>query len=215
MTKSVQKSVQSCMYNKGQRVYIKKKKLLKKPQKKRVRAPVIHEKEGCPTAYRPEYNAQVYKLCLLRVTDEQLAGCLGVCYMTVKNWKKSEPEFLSAMTKGKKIADAEVAQSLYNRAKGCSHPEEHLVNVGGKMQIKKTTKYHPPDTAAAFIWLKNRQGKNWKDTPVIQLEQHQHYSDIKIDGKDTIDITDMLLRRYAEKKQIDNREDTLSNSKEV
>jgi hypothetical protein len=27
--------------------------------------------------------------------------------------------------------------------------------------MKKVKKYYPPDTAAAFIWLKNRRG--WKD----------------------------------------------------
>jgi len=32
-----------------------------------------------------------------------------------------------------------------------------------RKHIKKTTKLVPPDTAAAFIWLKNRKPQQWRD----------------------------------------------------
>ena len=121
---------------------------------------------GRPSAYREEYAEQAYKLCLLGSTDEQLADFFGVCVATINNWKADYPKFLESLKAGKEIADAEVAEALYHRAKGYSHPEEKIFNTlddDGNPLIVSTIKHYPPDTAAAFIWLKNRQGGRWKD----------------------------------------------------
>lgn len=118
-------------------------------------------KGGRPTDYRPEYAKQAYRLCLLGATDEQLGEAFDVSKVTINAWKKKHPKFLNSLKEGKMIADAEVAEKLFERAKGYEHPEDKIFCTDGAVTTVKTTKHYPPDTAAAFIWLKNRAG--WTD----------------------------------------------------
>ncbi len=119
-------------------------------------------KRGQPTKYKPEYNEQTYRLCLLGATDKQLAGFFEVHEDTINEWKKVHPEFSESLKKGKIQADAEVAEKLFHRAKGYYHPEDKIFcNADGDVTTVTTIKHYPPDTAAAFIWLKNRAG--WRD----------------------------------------------------
>jgi hypothetical protein len=67
------------------------------------------------------------------------------------------------MSRGKQIADATIAESLYERAKGYSHPEVHVSNYQGAVTLTDLRKHYPPDTAAASLWLRNRQPKKWRD----------------------------------------------------
>lgn len=132
---------------------------------------------GRPTDYREEYNEQARKLCLLGHTDKELAEFFGICEATLNNWKIEHPEFLESLKKGKEVADADVAQSLYHRAIGYSHEEDDIRTVstggGSEIVITPTIKHYPPDTAAAIIWLKNRQGKKWRDKQVFEHEVNE------------------------------------------
>ena len=119
------------------------------------------KKAGRPTKYRKEYGEQVYKLCLLGATDAQLADFFGVAESTITLWKRKHMGFSASIKKGKIQADAEVAASLYHRARGYEHPETKVFCNDGKITTHEVVKHYPPDTAAAFIWLKNRAG--WKD----------------------------------------------------
>lgn len=116
---------------------------------------------GRPTDYKAEYTEQAYKLCLLGATDKNMAEFFGVCEATINNWKNEHPEFLGSLKKGKIKADAEVAAKLFHRATGYEHPEDKIFCTDGRVTTVRTIKHYPPDTAAAFIWLKNRAG--WRD----------------------------------------------------
>lgn len=118
---------------------------------------------GRPTSWKPEYADLAYKFCLLGANDERLAEMFGVCVATINNWKLEVPEFLESVTRGKEVADAEIAHSLFHRAKGYSHPEDDIKAISGAIVITPTTKHYPPDTGAATLWLKNRQPKLWRD----------------------------------------------------
>lgn len=121
-----------------------------------------------PTKYKPAYNKQAYKMCLLSATDKQMADFFEVSEVTINAWKKEYPEFLKSLKKGKIKADADVAESLYKRACGYSHSEDKIFcNTDGDVTTVKTVKHYPPDTAAAFIWLKNRAG--WRDKQETEL----------------------------------------------
>lgn len=135
---------------------------------------------GQPTKYKPEYNNQAYKLCLLGSTDKQLGDFFEVDESTINNWKIAHPKFLESIKKGKVVADAEVAEKLYHRALGYEHPEDKIFCTDGKVTTVKTTKHYPPDTAAAFIWLKNRAG--WKDK-----QEHEHGL-----NKETMELLGMI-----------------------
>ena len=118
-----------------------------------------------PTKYKTEYEEQAYRLCLLGATDEEMVGFFGVTERTLNRWKKRKG-FCQSIKRGKLNADANVAESLYKRACGYEHPEDKIFCTDGKITTVETTKHYPPDTAAAFIWLKNRAG--WKDKSDIE-----------------------------------------------
>jgi len=90
---------------------------------------------GRPSKYKPEYAEQAYKLCLLGATDAELADFFAVSEQTINAWKGDFPEFLESLTNGKHHADAKVAQALYHRALGYSHPEDKIFQVGGEPLI--------------------------------------------------------------------------------
>lgn len=118
---------------------------------------------GRPTDYRPEFDQQVYRLCLLGMTDKQLAVFFDVTETTINNWKKTHYSFLESLREGKMLADAKVAEALYLRATGYSHPDTHIAVVDGEIVQTETIKRYPPDTGAAVFWLKNRQPQLWKE----------------------------------------------------
>lgn len=119
---------------------------------------------GRPTAYRAEFVEQVRKLAKLGATDAELADFFCVSEVTVNAWKKRHPEFLKSLKEGKMIADAKVAQALFDRACGVVLPETKFATFEGKITDMVTVeKHYPPDTTAAIFWLKNRQPRLWRD----------------------------------------------------
>lgn len=125
---------------------------------------------GRPSAYKPEYAEQAFKLCLLGATDADLGNFFGVSEQTINAWKSSHSEFLESLKNGKDSADANVANSLYRRALGYSHEAVKIfadVKTGAE-QVVPYTEHYPPDTTAAIFWLKNRQRKNWRDKQDIE-----------------------------------------------
>lgn len=98
---------------------------------------------GRPTDYRPEMAEQAEKLCRLGATDKELADFFDVTERTIGNWKIEHDGFFQSLKRGKILADAEVANSLYLKALG--------------------SRDYPADTAACIFWLKNRQPAKWRD----------------------------------------------------
>ena len=124
------------------------------------------QKRGRPTDYRPEYAEQAERLCrLLGATDKDLAEFFGKSEQTINAWKKTQPEFLEALKRGKMLSDANVADKLYQRAMGYSHDAVKIMVVGGEVQQVPYIEHYPPDTTACIFWLKNRQREKWRDKP--------------------------------------------------
>lgn len=124
---------------------------------------------GRPTKYRKEYAEQCYKLCLLGATDDDLAGFFDVAVSTIDVWAKAQPEFSEARKNGKEVADANVADRLYQRATGYTHPEEKIFQYEGDPVRVETLKHYPPDTPAAIYWLNNRQRGRWSNRHLHEL----------------------------------------------
>jgi transposase-like protein len=116
---------------------------------------------GRPTLYSPEFVQQVAEACVNGATVNDIAELLGVSRSTVNEWRIRYPEFSTALKVGRDKADDRIEASLYERAAGYSHPDVHIAVQQGEVTITPIVKHYPPDTAAAFIWLKNRRG--WKD----------------------------------------------------
>lgn len=132
---------------------------------------------GRPTKYKPEYCEQVKKLALLGLTDVEMSEFFEICEDTLYDWKKGYPEFSEASRAGKVKADAEIAHSLYDRAKGAQWTEQVAFKIRNQqesgvfteeVQIVEIKKAAPPDTQAASLWLRNRRARNWRDTQHIE-----------------------------------------------
>jgi hypothetical protein len=140
---------------------------------------------GRPSRYKAEYAEQAYKFCLLGATDVRLGEFFGVSEKTINTWKEAHPEFLQSIKSGKELADAEIAHSLYHRAKGYSHQAVKIFNNQGEIIVEPYTEHYPPDTGAAMAWLKNRQPKNWRDKQEIE---HSGAIDVDIERMDDNEI---------------------------
>lgn len=129
---------------------------------------------GRPTAYKPEYDRMAFRHCLLGATDEQLADLFDVAVATIYNWKNEHPSFLEAIKAAKDDADAKVIEALYKRATGFEYNKavKIFMPAGAEEPVYAPyTEYFAPDTAAAFIWLKNR--RSWKNEPETNEQNKQ------------------------------------------
>ena len=146
-------------------------------------AETVKRGRGRPSAFKPEMCEQAYKLCLLGATDDQIADFFGLSSSIIDRWKKSNAEFAAALHAGKTEADAVIAESLFHKAKGYSHPEEKLFQHEGKIIRAETTKHYPPDTTACIFWLKNRQRVSGRWVDVQEFKgQVKHDHEHRVEG---------------------------------
>ena len=127
------------------------------------------EPVGRPTKYKEEYAYQAEKLCRLGATDKEMADFFNVSKSTLNLWKLEHEDFSDSIKKGKIIADANVADSLYKRAIGYEHEEDKIFLSEGQPIIVPTIKHYPPDSTACFFWLKNRKPEVWRDKQDVNL----------------------------------------------
>lgn len=127
-----------------------------------------------PSDYKPEYSEQAFKLCLLGAKDKELADFFGTSEQTLNTWKIKHPLFLESLKRGKNHADAEIANSLFEKAKGYRWREEVAVKykIGKDLEdvkIIEVERVIPPDTTACIFWLKNRHKDKWRDKLETEL----------------------------------------------
>ena len=123
----------------------------------------VKKARGRPKLYKPEYAEQAYRLCLLGLTNDELASFFKVSPSSIDYWIATETEFSSALKQGREDSDGKVAVSLFKRATGYSHQDIKVLVVNGEViRVPIEVKY-PPETAACIFWLKNRQRSRWRD----------------------------------------------------
>lgn len=150
----------------------------KAPRKSRAKPPEEKLKVGRKTKFKNKKTLElVYKLALLGSTEEEMADILQVAPSTFSKWKKDFPEFSETLTRGKDIADAEIAESMFNRAKGWRHRIDKPVTLNGVIQMVTVEEAFPPDTKAATIWLTNRQGRRWRDKQEQEMKVTHSFED--------------------------------------
>jgi len=153
---------------------------------------------GRPTKYKEEYNEQAYKLCLLGATDKSLADFFGVDEATVNRWKEDFPEFCKSLREGKEVADAKVAEKLYNRALGYKCKEDKIFLHEGEPVVVPTEKHYPPDATSAIFWLKNRQSGKWRDRQeihaTVDAKVEHSFDTSKLSG-DELSMLEQLLEK--------------------
>lgn len=114
-------------------------------------------------------NELARRVCLLGATNADLAMFFGVSVKTIEGWMDTKPDFAKAVREGKQFADAKVAESLYHRSIGYSHPSEKIMTVsngkgeGSHVERIDTIEHYPPDPTSMIFWLKNRRPDLWRD----------------------------------------------------
>lgn len=139
---------------------------------------------GRPSDYDEAFPEQARKLCQLGATDMELADFFEVDVRTIYRWKNVHEEFCQAVTCGKEAADARVERSLYNRAVGYSYPAVKIFMPAGASApvYADYTEHVPPDTSAAFNWLKNRKPEDWRDKAEVQHSGEVAFTKIELVG---------------------------------
>lgn len=120
---------------------------------------------GAQSKYESWMAAQVHRLALLGMTDEEMAAALGVNRQTFYTWQEKHFEFREAVQSGKERADAEIAESMFRRAKGHVVEKRKFVRApDGQMHLVEVVQQEvSPDTAAGMKWLGLRRRKTWAD----------------------------------------------------
>ncbi len=127
-----------------------------------------------PSDYKPEFNEQAKRFALLGYTAKEIAKAFDIAESTFHKWKKEFPEFSEAVTRGRDVADAEVAEAFFKRATGFTKSEQKafVVSQGDftqRVEVIDVDVHYPPDAGAALNWLKNRQPGKWRDKQDVQL----------------------------------------------
>lgn len=134
---------------------------------------------GRPSKYQDKKSdKQVFKLCLLGATIKEIAAFFEVNEDTIYEWQKVHPTFSEAIKKGRVEADAEIGNSLYQRAKGFKKKAVKIFQHEGQSYEHHYMEYFPPDPTSMIYWLKNRRGRvdeaggaqKWAD-------KHEHVHD--------------------------------------
>jgi hypothetical protein len=120
---------------------------------------------GRPTKYDERFCKIVTRFAKLGLTNEQMAKTLDIALATFKNWMTSHPEFLAALKEGREVADANVVQSLYERAMGYEHDAVKILLDKGTPVIVPYRERYPPDATALIFWLRNRRPDLWRNNP--------------------------------------------------
>lgn len=140
------------------------------------------KKVGRPSVYEKIDFKQLKKLILKGWIDKEVAEFYGVKEVTIFNWKKEHPEFMSALKEWKLEADEKVEKSLYQRALGYKYDEitYEKSKTGGlgihltegevsdikhvdTYKTKITVKEVAADVTACIFWLKNRKPEQWRE----------------------------------------------------
>lgn len=129
---------------------------------------------GPDSKYMPEMDDQAFKLALLGLTNEEIAVFFGIDRSTWYRWLKEHDGLRDAVYRGREIADAEVAHSLYRRAVGVKVTSERAFkDKKGEIVIAKTVTELPPDTSAALNWLGNRRRQKWAKADEREAAQRE------------------------------------------
>jgi hypothetical protein len=115
---------------------------------------------GRPTKYRRDFAERTHNLCLLGLTDDELAFHFNVSRQHFDKWKRRFPELGDAIVRGRERADGRVAAALYKRACGYDVERTRQAKDGS---IVTFTEHIPADFNAISLFLRNRQPNRWRD----------------------------------------------------
>lgn len=126
-------------------------------------------KTGRPSNFNASVAGAIVTLFKEGKTESQVSEILGIHINTLKNWKKSDPDFMEATKDAKAAADDLVEAALFTRAIGYSHKEVKIMSYEGQSFEHEYIKQVEPDANAAQFWLRNRRPEKWRDKTETEL----------------------------------------------
>ena len=140
---------------------------------------------------RIRYDSEIHpgiiqRLAILGYTQERIATALGISPRTIRRWIKEHEEVEYAYRLGGALADAEVAQSLFDQAVG--------------WMDEKTGRRKGANVTAAIFWLKNRCG--WRSEPVVPAADEDKRDDGKCPTPEEIAQKAKELLRLVEQRGV-------------
>jgi gas vesicle protein len=108
-------------------------------------------------------------------TDEEISNMLGISTATYYEWKKTKPEFMEAIKKGKEVSNGELLNSAFTQSTGFFYKEQQVFKVKDykkidgelkqieRLEVVEVEKYCPPNPTMNIFMLKNRLPAEYKD----------------------------------------------------
>lgn len=118
---------------------------------------------------------QVFELARAGFSEAKMAEIMLVKLVTFVSWKKSNPEFLEALQKGRYESNLEVVDALYMSAKGRWIDEDIATYDKTLKKFIHDTKrvFIPPNPwAAARIASLKMRDEGWSETQRIEISQN-------------------------------------------
>ena len=159
------------------------------------------KKRGRPSKKPTISLEKVEKLASYGLIDKQIAAILDIGEVTLNEYKKTWPEFLKSLKRGKEKADAQVVKSLYQRATGYEHEEIQLFQYKGQIIPAKVIKHYAPDPVSMIFWLKNRQPDEWRDKQELEhtlkpylFDENKERTNEEI-GRESLEIARTIMEK--------------------
>ncbi|MBS3775806.1 MAG: hypothetical protein KGY70_11505 [Bacteroidales bacterium] len=126
------------------------------------------------------------RLCMLGFTNDRLGKFFGVDSSTIDKWLEN-PKFKEAVQKGRDMADADVAESLYRMATGYEMEieEPKWNSQEGFWEIVSYNKRYAPNVTAQIKWLTARRPAQWSETHKVEHDHtvtHKAVEEINMEG---------------------------------
>lgn len=149
-----------------------------------------------PRKLTPYLSRKIFLMSGYGMTRDQIGEVLGISHDVIDRASKNE-EFSVSIARAREIADKQVIDSLFFRAKGYSHPEEkiftHLISDGeGNQRVEvtrvMTVRHYPPDTNAIGLYLINRRPREFKPASAFRGDEK-----LPDDGKISRSLTQIFI----------------------
>lgn len=158
------------------------------------------EAVDAPGLFTADRVETIYELCLLGLSDEKISQVIGITQQTLIDWKRRYPWLAQRMLDGKELADAQVARSMYQRARGYDLKSEKIFcGKDGEIIRAETVEHYPADVTAAHRWLGSRQ-------PALWAQKVVHDVNVRVEASD---LSDEDLERIVAGRAQRDREDHL------
>lgn len=105
------------------------------------------------------------------LSEEQIAGNMGIRRSTLNEWKNRFPVISDTIREGKDVADRNVENALYKRAIGYKYTEVTRERGPDGKKVRIVTKHERPDVNAQMHWLRNRKPERWRQLSPYEKEK--------------------------------------------